>query len=64
MAHLLESFERFAWDALGGGVGRAQIRVRVFQVDEFAEECVVFAIGDLRRGLLVIETIVARDFAP
>jgi hypothetical protein len=64
VADLLEAFERFARHALGGGVGRAQIRMRIFQIAQFAQERVVFPVGDLRCGFLVVKPVMVRDLAP
>jgi hypothetical protein len=64
VAHLSETFERPAGHALGGGVGRAQFRMRIFQIAQFAQERVVFAVRDLGRGLVVVKLVVVRDLAP
>ena len=64
VAHLLEALERLARHALGGGVGRAQFRMRIFQIAQLAEQRVVFAVGDLRCGFLVVKTVVTGDLAP
>ena len=61
MADLREFLQRRAADALGGRIGREQLRVRGFQVGQFAVERVVFLVGDRRGGLLVITAVVLGD---
>ena len=64
MPHLQETFERLAGHPLGGGVGRAQIRMRVFQIAQFAQQRIVLTVGDLGRGFPVVKTVVVRDLPP
>ena len=64
VAHLRETFQRPAAHAPGGGVRCLQFRVRVFQIAQLAQKGVIFAVGDFRRGALVVEPVVAGDFVP
>ena len=59
---MFESFEGFAADALGRGVGVGEVGVGFFEVFEFAEEDVVFGVGDFGLGLGVVEPVVAVEF--
>ena len=59
---LLEAFEGGAADALGGGVGVGEVGVGLFEVLEFAEEAVVFGVGDFGLGLVVVEAVVTLEF--
>ena len=56
---LLKGIERSSAHALGGRVGIVEIGMSLFEVLKFAEELIVFCIGNLRCGLLIIETVVA-----
>ncbi|OQA27809.1 MAG: hypothetical protein BWY59_00991 [Verrucomicrobia bacterium ADurb.Bin345] len=59
VAHGREFLQRFAADALGGGVGRDERGELRFEVLEFAVEAVVFAVGNFRPGLDVVQAVVA-----
>ena len=59
----LEFGEGAAPDALGGGVCRGEFGVAALEGDEFGEEAVVFAVGDLGLRLGVVQLVVAIDLA-
>lgn len=59
-----ETVERFRADALGGRVGIGEGGVAFFEVFEFAEELVVFGVGDFRLGIGVVEPVVVVDELP
>jgi hypothetical protein len=56
---LLKGIERSPAHALGRRVGIIEIGMSHFEVLKFTEELVVFRIGNLRCGLLIIEPVVA-----
>jgi hypothetical protein len=58
----LEAVDGFAADAEGGGVGVVELGVLFFEGFEFAEEGVVFGVGDFGCGLGVVEAVVAIEF--
>ena len=64
VANLLESFKRFARHAPGGGIRRAQVRMSRFQIDQLAEQGVVFPVGDLGLCFSVVELVVMGDLSP
>lgn len=59
-----ETFQGFCADALGGRVGVGEGRVAFLEIFEFAEELVVFRIGDFWFGVVVIESVVVVDEPP
>jgi hypothetical protein len=59
-----EALARRRPDTLRGRIGRYQLGVRGFEGDELMEELVVLGVGDFRRGLVVVEPVVALDLAP
>jgi hypothetical protein len=64
MVNLLESFKRFARHAPGGGIRRAQVRMSRLQIDQLAEQGVVFPVGDLGLRFFVVELVVMGDLSP
>src|SRR5204863_791470 len=57
----LELLQRLPSDALGGRIGRGEVGKIFFEVEQFAIERVVLAIGKDRGRLNVIEIIVAAN---
>ena len=57
----MELLERRAADAKGGGVGVVEFGMFFFELFEFAEQLVVFRVGDFRCGLIIIEIVVMTD---
>lgn len=58
---LLEAFDGIPADALGGGVGVGELGVFFFEFLEFAEDFVVFGVGDFRGGVGVVEPVVVLE---
>ena len=61
VAHFFKSFDRLASDAKGGGIRIVQLGVLAFEFLELAEKPVVFGIGNFRRRLAVIKTVVVLE---
>ena len=57
-----EAVDRLAADALRGAVGRDEIGMSGFEFAQLREELVVFAVGDGRRGVDVVATVVLANF--
>jgi len=62
MAHLPEALGRLASDALGGRVGREQLRVLGLNPLQLVHQRVVGCVGNLRRIQNVIQVLVAAQF--
>src|SRR5258708_18094638 len=59
MHGLGEALARRRAHALRGRVGRAQLRVLALELQQLLEETVVLRVGNLGRGLVVVEAVVA-----
>jgi hypothetical protein len=63
VAHLGKLIERLAADALGGRIGGDEFGMFGFERLQFAEQPVVFRIGNRRLVENVVGVVVALDFA-
>src|SRR5205814_5923570 len=61
MAHRREVLGRRAADALGGRIGRRELRMLSLQLLELAKQAVVFGVRDLRRVFDVVKAVVTLD---
>ena len=59
-----EDLHGLARHALGGAVGRDEVRVRLLQRPELPHEAVVLGVGDLGAVLGVVEAVVVADLLP
>jgi hypothetical protein len=57
-----EFFERFPSHPPGRGILGGELRVLIFEVLEFSKQGIELLIGNLRRGVLVVELIVTLEF--
>ncbi len=64
MLDLGEGLKRSAPDPPGGGIGVSQFRVRLLKLRQLAQQAVKLLVGNLRRGLGVVEIVVARELGP
>ena len=62
MLDLRKRLKRLSTYALGGRIGREEIRKLRFEIDKLLVEPVVLAVADDGRGVLVIQPVVLADF--
>ncbi len=64
MLHLRQARGGGTPDALGRGVGGAQVGETLLEVLQLAEQPVVLGVGDLRRVRFVVQPVCADDAGP